>query len=181
MVHGFNTPRDRVLELYDKVRTALVADTQIFDLARRRIVCIGYRWPSERVFSDRNTIGATPNAALVALGVVFVVLVLLAIWTAHLAALLAILTAGTIVMAAALRGMVYFRDVYRATNNGVPDLVEVIRQIDLEAVKGLNRLRAMGEPQHRSASRYRSSAIAWAAWWVSAIRVLSMSSIRMRF
>ena len=81
MVHGFNTPRDRVLELYDKVRTALVADSQIFDLARRRIVCIGYRWPSERVFSDLgSTIGATPNAALVALGVVFVVLVLLAIW-----------------------------------------------------------------------------------------------------
>ena len=80
MVHGFNTPRDRVLQLYDKVRAALVGDDQIFDLARRRIVCIGYRWPSESVFSDLgSTIDATPNAALVALGVVCVVLVLLAI------------------------------------------------------------------------------------------------------
>jgi hypothetical protein len=175
MVHGFNTPRERVLELYDKVRAALVGDGQIFDLARRRIVCIGYRWPSERVFSDLgSTIAATPNAALVALALVCVVLVLLAIWTAHLAALLTILTFGTVIMAAALRGIVYFRDVYRATNNGVPDLVEVIRQIDLEAVKELNRLRGMGEPQHRK--RIALSFIGHSMGGlvvVSAIRVLS--------
>lgn len=175
MVHGFNTPRKRVLELYEKVRVALVDDGQIFDLAKRRIVCIGYRWPSEGVFSDLgSTVGATPNAALVALALVCAVLILLAIWTAHWAALLAILTAGTLIMAAALRGIVYFRDVYRATNNGVPDLVEVIRQIDLEAVKGLNRLRAKGESQQRK--RIALSFIGHSMGGlvvVSAIRVLS--------
>src|SRR5580704_1363084 len=175
MVHGFNTPRKRVLELYEKVRAALVSDGQIFDSAKRRIVCIGYRWPSEGVFTDLgSTIGATPNAALVALALVCVFLVLLAIWTAHWAALLGILTAGTLIMAAALRGIVYFRDVYRATNNGVPDLVEVIRQIDLEAVKGLNRLRATGESQQRK--RIALSFIGHSMGGlmvVSAIRVLS--------
>jgi CBS domain-containing protein len=175
MVHGFNTPRKRVLELYEKVRAALVSDGQIFDSAKRRIVCIGYRWPSEGVFTDLgSTIGATPNAALVALALVCVFLVLLAIWTAHWAALLGILTAGTLIMAAALRGIVYFRDVYRATNNGVPDLVEVIRQIDLEAVKGLNRLRAEGESHQRK--RIALSFIGHSMGGlvvVSAIRVLS--------
>jgi Putative serine esterase (DUF676) len=98
----------------------------------------------------------------------------LAIWTAHWAALLGILTAGTLIMAAALRGIVYFRDVYRATNNGVPDLVEVIRQIDLEAVKGLNRLRAEGESHQRK--RIALSFIGHSMGGlvvVSAIRVLS--------
>jgi hypothetical protein len=150
MVHGFNTPRPRVLALYEKARDALIADGKIFDPARRRLVCIGYRWSSENIGSDLgSTIGATPNAALVALAIVWAVLVLLAIWIAHVAAFLAVLTAGTAIMAAALRGIVYFRDVYRATNNGVPDLVEVIRQIDLEAVNALNRLGAAREAQQR--------------------------------
>jgi Putative serine esterase (DUF676) len=127
------------------------------------------------VFTDLgSTVGATPNAALVALAIVCVVLVLLAIWTAHWAALLGILTAGTLIMAAALRGIVYFRDVYRATNNGVPDLVEVIRQIDLEAVNALNRQGAAGEAQPRK--RIALSFIGHSMGGlvvVSAIRVLS--------
>ncbi len=175
MVHGFNTPRQRVIDLYKKARDAVIVDGKIFDPARRRIVCIGYRWPSEGVFTDLgSTIGATPNAALVALAVVCVVLVLLAIWTAHWAALLAVLTAGTLIMAAALRGIVYFRDVYRATNNGVPDLVEVIRQIDLEAVNALNRLGVAREAQPRK--RIALSFIGHSMGGlvvVSAIRVLS--------
>ena len=67
-----------------------------------------------------------------------------------------------IVVLALLRAIVYFRDVYRATNYGVPDLVEVIRQIDREAVSRLERL---GETKPRpiaGASRSRSSVTAWA-------------------
>ncbi|MBV8441963.1 MAG: hypothetical protein JO312_15605 [Hyphomicrobiales bacterium] len=52
MVHGFNTPRERVLALYEKARDAVIADGKIFDPDRRRIVCIGYRWPSEGIWSD---------------------------------------------------------------------------------------------------------------------------------
>ena len=77
-------------------------------------------------------------------------------------------------MAAALREIVYFRDVYRATNNGVPDLVEVIRQIDLEAVNALNRLGAASEAQPRK--RIALSFIGHSMGGlvvVSAIRVLS--------
>src|SRR6516165_1165391 len=78
---------------------------------------------------------------------------------------------GSIHTAAALRAIVYFRDVYRATNNGVPDLVEVIRQIDLEAVK---ELRARGESCERK--RIALSFIGHSMGGlvvVSAIRVLS--------
>jgi hypothetical protein len=38
--------------------------------------------------------------------------------------------AGLIITVALLRGIVYFRDNYRASNYGVPDLVQVIRAID---------------------------------------------------
>ena len=40
-----------------------------------------------------------------------------------------------VLTAALLRTIVYFRDNYRATNFGVPDLVQIIRAIDGEMVK----------------------------------------------
>ena len=190
MVHGFNTSRQRVLELYKKARDALMADDKILDVDRRRIVCIGYRWPSENIGSDLgSTLAATPNAALVAAAAVCAVLIALGIgdWVAALehwlsavsifarsAAVLFVLSLGIIAMAAALRGIVYFRDVYRATNNGVPDLVEVIRQIDIEAVDSLIRLSPMTMPQQRK--RISLSFIGHSMGGlvvVSAIRVLS--------
>ena len=87
MVHGFNTSRQRVLELYKKARDALMADDKILDVDRRRIVCIGYRWPSENIGSDLgSTLAATPNAALVAAAAVCAVLLALGIgdWVAAL-------------------------------------------------------------------------------------------------
>jgi hypothetical protein len=54
-----------------------------------------------------------------------------------------------IVVLALLRAIVYFRDVYRATNYGVPDLVEVNRQIDREAVSRLERLGETKASSHR--------------------------------
>ena len=38
--------------------------------------------------------------------------------------------AGLIACAALLRVIVYFRDAFRATNYGAPDLIEIVRQID---------------------------------------------------
>ena len=55
----------------------------------------------------------------------------------------------TIIILALLRAIVYFRDVYRATNYGVPDLVEVIRQIDREAVSRLEKLGEGAASQRR--------------------------------
>ena len=48
----------------------------------------------------------------------------------HLVTMAGLTFAGLIFTAALLRGIVYFRDNYRATNYGVPDLVQVIRAID---------------------------------------------------
>jgi hypothetical protein len=190
MVHGFNTPRDRVLKFYETSRNAVLADRSAISGGSRSTVCVGYRWPSESLFSDlKSTVAATPNAALVTVAFVCAVLVALGIggWVAGLehwllgasifarsAALLFVLSLGTIVMAAALRGIVYFRDVYRATNYGVPDLVEVVRQIDLETVNRLRLLGEAGKPQQRK--RIALSFIGHSMGGlvvVSAIRVLS--------
>ncbi|MFZ8425991.1 hypothetical protein ACO1MX_15000, partial [Staphylococcus aureus] len=46
-----------------------------------------------------------------------------------------------VLTAALLRAIVYFRDTYRATNYGAPDLVQIIRAIDGE----LGNLRGRGK------------------------------------
>jgi pimeloyl-ACP methyl ester carboxylesterase len=43
--------------------------------------------------------------------------------------------AGLVLTAALLRLIVYFRDNYRASNYGIPDLIQIIRAIDQEIVK----------------------------------------------
>ena len=161
MVHGFNTPRDAALKFYAKALAALESDKdKLFGDAARRTVCVGYRWPSEEIGSVlRNSLSALPALPLIIL-VVSLAAIALCVWV--LAAVLKLvglvetdlarhlLTAAeavcgllivAIIVLALLRAIVYFRDVYRATNYGVPDLVEVIRQIDREAVRRLMDLR----------------------------------------
>jgi hypothetical protein len=48
----------------------------------------------------------------------------------HLVTLLGMALVGLVLTAALLRAIVYFRDTYRATNFGVPDLVQIICTID---------------------------------------------------
>jgi hypothetical protein len=156
MVHGFNTPRRNVLKFYQAAINALAQDKAAIFNKSRKLVCVGYRWPSEPMFSIlSSTIAAAPALplALVALALflvplVIVVLVGLAVWLFKLqpglsvllevvavaAFGLAVIVVVMILTAALLRAVVYFRDTYRATNYGVPDLVDVIRNIDREAV-----------------------------------------------
>ena len=170
MSHGFNTPRDRALEFYAKALDALMKDKHsLFGDPSRRTVCVGYRWPSERIGSvlgsSRSALPAFPLiilgvSTLVVLLAVWIILVLLKLLTRPEASLLwrlelAVIWIGlllifTIIILALLRAIVYFRDVYRATNYGVPDLVEVVRQIDREAVSRLERL---GEQRANSQRR----------------------------
>src|SRR5271165_265564 len=164
MVHGFNTPRDRVLEFYDAARRAILADKDAISDAGRRTVCVGYRWPSESIGSVvGSSLSALPIAPLSllagalasALAVVWVILSgfkLMAWGSPDLVRDLALVVAAggivlilTIAVFALLRAIVYFRDIYRATNYGVPDLVEVIRQIDLETSDWVQELRRRGE------------------------------------
>jgi hypothetical protein len=165
MVHGFNTPRDRALEFYGKALDALMRDqNSLFGDPLRRTVCVGYRWPSEPIGSVwPSSISALPALPFILLMLAPALAIVLAIGVWLVATvlkhfgvvetdltrgvLIAIGVIGLIVIFAIallmlLRAIVYFRDVYRATNYGVPDLVEVIRQIDREAV---NRLKQPGD------------------------------------
>jgi hypothetical protein len=193
MAHGFNTPRDAALKFYAKALTALQSDTnKLFGDAARRTVCVGYRWPSEQIGSVVwSSLPALPALPLIIL-VVSLVAIALCVWV--MAAVLKfvglvetdlerhLLTAAeavcgllifAIVVFALLRAIVYFRDVYRATNYGVPDLVEVIRQIDREAV---GRLKGLGEGAQSGRRRIALSFIGHSMGGLvvtNAIRVLS--------
>lgn len=211
LIHGFNNPRPVVLRRLEQAFEAVVGDPALggaATAARRAnhdndsdnghgLVCVGYRWPSERIGA---TLGSTLSAAPGIVGVLLWALalvgliglagrfgvggVLAAVWIEWAAlafaagwllrqnarspvgrALLALVAAfgalgllaerglplavaafrwplatfwfslfllafGLAFAAFALRILVYFRDAYRAVNYGVPDLVNVIRQID---------------------------------------------------
>ena len=170
MVHGFNTPRDRALPFYDKAVKALKADqTAIFGERRRRVACVAYRWPSESIGQVLwSSLPALPILPLWLLGFASIIVLLrmadeLARWRhwdegslvplfifAWWLTILAVALLAFVVISLLLRSIVYFRDVYRAINYGVPDLVEVIRQIDLESAKLAASLqKSDGRPRKR--------------------------------
>jgi pimeloyl-ACP methyl ester carboxylesterase len=53
----------------------------------------------------------------------------------HVVTMVGLTLAGLVLTAGLLRAIVYFRDTYRATNYGAPDLVQIIRAIDTELGK----------------------------------------------
>lgn len=169
MVHGVNTPRDRALDYYGKALAAVENDRdQLFGDAARRTVCVAYRWPSEQIGSVLwSSLSAFPTLPLVVLAV-SAFAIALCVWllaaalkvagliepdlTSHLLARIIVVCCVAIfvvVIFAVLRALTYFRDVYRATNYGVPDLVEVIRQIDRQAMHRLRDLGETGRPSPR--------------------------------
>ena len=136
MVHGFNNPEPAVLEMYAQAALAVNEDTKI--PGGDGLVCVGYRWPSEKMFQPRRSWwSALP---LLPRWVVFVGLAILAlaVWLfsratgstlGHVLVLAGLILISLIGMAALLRLIVYFRDNYRAANFGVPDLIHIIRAI----------------------------------------------------
>jgi pimeloyl-ACP methyl ester carboxylesterase len=156
MVHGFNNPEPAVLGTYRAAAEAIAADPAIKN--RNGLVCIGYRWPSEKMGQPwRGTWDALPTLPswILYVGAAFAVLPLLLFYLApgrdrselslvifHALTMAGLTFAGLVLTAALLRIIVYFRDTYRATNYGVPDLVQIIRAIDGEIV----RLRGAGSP-----------------------------------
>jgi hypothetical protein len=140
-VHGFSTPRDAVLKRYRDSFGTVHSDTAI---AAANPVCLGYRWPSEAM--GTRLFGWLPAAPLILQALLVAGLIFFALYwvfryapgweflakpSAILAAICLILPIASFV----LRGVVYFRDTYRATHYGVPDLVEIIRQIDTQIMK----------------------------------------------
>jgi Putative serine esterase (DUF676) len=164
MVHGFNNPPASVLRFYEGALKALQADKDaIFGDPRRKVVCIGYRWPSESIGQVMwSSLEALPLTPLWLFGIAAVILVLRLLgwlvgffnptvgWLAWLSTALTLAAVALFALNSLivlLRGIVYFRDVYRAINYGVPDLVEVIRQVDREASGAL--VNAAGRSRNR--------------------------------
>jgi len=149
MVHGFNNPEDAVFRTYVAASEAIQKDSIIQN--RRGLVCVGYRWPSERMGQPyKGTWDALPTLPtwILYLGALVVLATFpLVYWaqdfrdwqylswlwngkTAHVLIMLGWTIAGLVLAAALLRTIVYFRDNYRAANYGVPDLIQIIRAID---------------------------------------------------
>ncbi len=156
MVHGFNNPEPAVLRMYAAAAQAIERDSAI--RSRQGLVCVGYRWPSEPMGKPwRGSWNALPTlptwilyfgAAVFLLSFPLFYLVsetrqwwfdqLHYIWNSgsvHIITLLGWTVAGLVLTAVLLRAIVYFRDNYRATNYGVPDLIQIIRAVDGEILK----------------------------------------------
>ena len=178
MVHGFNNPPPAVFKFYTSAAAAIDRDACI--IRRKGLVCVGYRWPSEKMGKPLPSwrsalptmatwLGRT-GVSLLVLGLVLTLMVAAwhffkwvdpippmitigaPVWVkdalsilGHLFIVFGILVAGLIGCAILLRTIVYFRDGYRATNYGAPDLVEIVRQIDRRIVEE--------DTKHRRANR----------------------------
>jgi hypothetical protein len=136
-VHGYNTPRKAALERY-KASFDYVHDDPAITAADP--VCIGYRWPSESLFSILwSWLRAAPLLLAGLLGVSLFLFACWAIlrflvhdtgWVPTLVVALAWIFAAFPIATWLLRGSVYYRDAWRAASYGAPDLVEIITQID---------------------------------------------------
>ena len=132
MIHGFNNPQKDVLTAYAEASRAIESDPAICN--RAGLVCVGYRWPSEKMGEPWHaTLAALPSfpSWLLWCGILlFALYPFLGVFFGHVLRLLGWTLIGAVLGAALLRATVYFRDTYRATNYGAPDLIEIIRQID---------------------------------------------------
>jgi pimeloyl-ACP methyl ester carboxylesterase len=141
-IHGFNNPRDIIFDGYWNSFNSLNEDNAVNN---RDVVCIGYRWPSERIGATfTNSFKAAPNFLkylfLIGIAIILAVLIMHCIGRLEHLLTIIILWVGVLLMSIPatfflLRIIVYFRDGYRATAFGVPDLVEIIRQIDKKLAK----------------------------------------------
>lgn len=147
-VHGYNTSRSSVQNWYKDL--FLYANRYDADIASPGTqVLVGYRWPSEQIELQRlgEALAALPPLPRDVLifgllcGLVLLVFEFTAFEETAIGFLLALLLAvflmlGCLMLALVLmRLVVYFRDRYRASNFGVLDLVELLRQIDRELVR----------------------------------------------
>src|ERR1700722_19783875 len=155
MVHGYNNPEPAVLEMYAQAALAVeAAGIQGGD----GLVCVGYCWPSEKMFQPRRSwwsaLPLLPRWIVVA----GLAILALAVWLfsratgstlGHVLGLAGLTLISLIGMAVLLRLIVYFRDNYRAANYGVPDLIHIIRAIHDEINEQRNAPGVTGDPDRK--------------------------------
>ncbi|MEM6426559.1 MAG: alpha/beta hydrolase [Cyanobacteria bacterium P01_D01_bin.128] len=167
-VHGYNTSRSSVTEWYkDIFRYINRYDPAIAQTHHQ--VFIGYRWPSEniklaRLWESLAALPPLPRDILILGGIGALVTGILEIFALRYTPVglmvgsvftLAVLLATMMATLVILRLIVYFRDRYRASNFGVLDLVELLRQID-QALVNLKTLEFQGEGAGRAAALEQS-------------------------
>ncbi len=151
-INGFSNSlsatKQRVEEIYNYINKDSCPQ---FQNQASNLMYIGYRWPSEPLMGDNTWWWEKAVQAIAALPILprlillfgtigiltsFFLPPLHSIFNTQLrfifSAVVLILTAlfSFVASLVILRLLVYFRDNYRATNYGVPDLVELIRQLD---------------------------------------------------
>lgn len=150
--HGFSNSKTATQKRIEEIYAYIHHDyNSMVDNGTDNLMYIGYRWPSEPLMANgrwwlekiRHTIAALPvlPRILLIFGTLSILISLFfnpSKWLG-LSPLYFILSIVTIILTAlfffvvsliVLRLSVYFRDNYRATHFGVPDLVELIRQLD---------------------------------------------------
>ncbi|MEO0685012.1 MAG: alpha/beta hydrolase, partial [Cyanobacteria bacterium J06649_11] len=149
-IHGYNTSQVSVENWFKNIFTYINRiDPHIKN--KQNLVFLGYRWSSENIqlaslSGMMNAILALPISPRIFLriGFLFSMAMLLCMllsgndWVDSiflLGLVLSVFTSTIVITLVILRLVVYFRDVYRATNFGVPDLVELLRKLDNAIIK----------------------------------------------
>lgn len=139
-VHGFCNDLKAAEAWYKEIHAWVSGQS---DLASRNVVFLGYRWPAENIFDRllqrlRDAFCALPTLprwlllfnGLAALGLIAALLSGRVGGVTVLMLTLAVGVAAFVVAIVLLRLVVYFRDTYRSSYYGTPDLVELLRQLD---------------------------------------------------
>ena len=174
-IHGYGTQRCDAEARYRKIYRHATNICQ----SPQTTVFLGYCWPSEKPTGDRSaptgdrpstdsSFGTKVSDAFAALPVLlfwlfwgglvssFAIAILL-VTTNGLDWLLTLLLIGSVILTSVLFTLIllrlsaYFRDHYRATNYGVADLVDIIRQLDL----AVSTKRAQQQQQQQSSEAPR--------------------------
>jgi hypothetical protein len=130
-IHGYNTSMINIKNWYREIWEYANCNIKSSD----RFVMLGYRWCSENVRFAKNTRRALSSLPLLLSGLLFGGIIATFVSLLLTKQITLLFTFGfffaTLVVALVLlKVVVYFRDAYRAMHFGVPDLVEVIRQLD---------------------------------------------------
>ncbi|MBW4521930.1 MAG: alpha/beta hydrolase [Scytolyngbya sp. HA4215-MV1] len=130
-IHGYNMQigpvKDWYQEIWQYARNNQIGKNSVF---------LGYRWPSESMKSlSKHLLRALQSLpvllSFLLFGGIFAAL-LIALFSGDISFLfvLALFVPTLVIALILLRIVLYFRDNYRAAQFGVPDLVELIRQLD---------------------------------------------------
>lgn len=144
-IHGYSTEQTNVRRWYKRIYKYVNQEALLSD--RENLVFVGYRWSSESVSFGlrqlRMAIKALPILPKIVAGVgigLTILWIVLIVRTFNqtidlliaLALSLSVFAAAIVLSLVILRVIVYFRDSFRASNFGIPDLVEFVRLLDLE-------------------------------------------------